>query len=305
MKKRQGFTLIELLVVIAIIGILASMLLPTLAKAKKKTNRLKCQSNMKNGGGAALQAYATEFETLPWNYAGSNDDFKAQGFRDHLAPFRLGYCWGAGAMQDSLSTAKMLVSPTDPRVYSMASSKKKVNTSDYSWGTWAWWYKTQSYAISFGGDSQNGDTVLMTTRNWTGDGASNRKAYLKAHGGLNHNNNWAFNKGSVSVGQMWGEAQFRTNNKNNKWGKKFDVVCGRDWGMDGFVDPRNTKAFIKKTIMNGLDKGQGTVLKADGSSVQVQGNSSLAGIMKVHKEATGGEASTAHSMTFMRPYQDN
>jgi prepilin-type N-terminal cleavage/methylation domain-containing protein/prepilin-type processing-associated H-X9-DG protein len=58
-RFQNGFTLIELLVVIAIIAILAALLLPALAGAKKRAQTITCLSNLKQWSLAA-QIYATE-----------------------------------------------------------------------------------------------------------------------------------------------------------------------------------------------------------------------------------------------------
>lgn len=83
-KPRPAFTLIELLVVVAIIGILISILLPSLSAAKAEARTRVCNSNLRQLA-IGFRTYATEWKDhLP----GSTDDYIGE---DAATAIRL--CW--------------------------------------------------------------------------------------------------------------------------------------------------------------------------------------------------------------------
>lgn len=63
-RQRSAFTLIEVLVVVAIIALLASILLPSLSRAKEQARSVGCRANMRTLMLGTLQ-YSTEQRHLP------------------------------------------------------------------------------------------------------------------------------------------------------------------------------------------------------------------------------------------------
>src|SRR5947209_20473863 len=64
-SRSHGFTLVELLVVIGIIALLITILLPSLARARDRSNRVKCLANL-HSLGEAMYLYAHDFrDRLP------------------------------------------------------------------------------------------------------------------------------------------------------------------------------------------------------------------------------------------------
>jgi len=316
MKKNQkAFTLIELLVVIAIIGILAGMLLPALAKAKKKANRLKCSSQVGQLAKAFTSSATDQESYFQWEMTDTELNSIADSANEELgiASQRMinaghpgpkashSYSWGMFKhieylwinpnVRSSLDSSQLLNSPSDPKT--KRNNRKDQVGGKLSNGRWCAQkmrtrYKVntnaQSYSIHPGADSQNGNKILVTTHNLMGDTSAAGYQANASHLMIRNRVEF-FDQGIwLSASQLG-----KKNGDGNEYISFVGPTTPGKWVRTTSSNGNNKKSFDvkKQRAFSGLDAGQGQVALSDGSA-EMTDNSGLQRAVKLHAEPTGG-----------------
>ena len=135
-SRSHAFTLIELLVVIAIIGVLAALLLPSLASARLAGKKAACLSNLRQIG-IALEMYADDADgRIPYGpnappFTSPAELYPSTGSPTSLLSLRSGAPVGLGLLLDFhlADTPRVLFCPGGDQVVNAEAELEKVGAT--------------------------------------------------------------------------------------------------------------------------------------------------------------------------------